>query len=136
MTKKIVFKIEDRDSILSLVCWFFKVRVEDVKSKTRKREIVIARQISMYLMKIWGIGSLKSIGIFHGRDHSTVIHALTSVSDSIDTDRHYKAKLEEIKEIILENKKREFLSYVFDIPMNAKEVQENLEAYNEVKNQI
>src|SRR5690606_16725419 len=59
--------------IQKLVCEYFEVPVEMVKSKTRKREIVQARQISMYLAKNHTKSSLKSIGsFFGGRAHSTV----------------------------------------------------------------
>ena len=48
--------------IQKLVCEYFEVPIEMVKSKTRKREIVQARQISMYLAKLHTKTSLKSIG--------------------------------------------------------------------------
>src|SRR3546814_5027078 len=54
------------DYIQKLVCDYFEVPVEMVKSKLRKREIVQARQISMYLAKNHTKTSLKSIGAFFG----------------------------------------------------------------------
>lgn len=84
--------------IQSLVCEYFEVPVEMVKSKTRKREIVQARQISMYLAKLHTKTSLKSIGAFFGgRDHSTVIYACQTVDDLIDTDKKFKAYVADIQ---------------------------------------
>jgi len=84
--------------IQKLVCEYFEVPVEMVKSKTRKREIVQARQISMYLAKSHTKTSLKSIGAFFGgRDHSTVIYACQTVEDLIDTDKKFKSYVADIQ---------------------------------------
>ena len=84
--------------IQKLVCEYFEVPIEMVKSKTRKREIVQARQISMYLSKSHTKTSLKSIGAFFGgRDHSTVIYACQTVEDLIDTDKKFKAYVQDIQ---------------------------------------
>jgi len=84
--------------IQSLVCEYFEVPVDMVKSQTRKREIVQARQISMYLAKAHTKSSLKSIGnFFGGRDHSTVIYACQTVEDLIDTDKKFKSYVADIQ---------------------------------------
>ena len=68
-----------------------------VKSKTRKREIVQARQISMFFAKDLTKSSLKTIGMFFGgRDHSTVIHACQTVNDLMETDKQFKNDVVEI----------------------------------------
>lgn len=83
--------------IQKLVCDYFTIPVDQVKSKTRKREIVQARQISMYYAKDLTKSSLKTIGMhFGGRDHSTVIHACQTVNDLMETDKKFKADIEEI----------------------------------------
>jgi chromosomal replication initiator protein len=83
--------------IQKLVCDYFTIPVEMVKSKTRKREIVQARQISMYYAKDLTKSSLKTIGMhFGGRDHSTVIHACQTVNDLMETDKKFRADIEEI----------------------------------------
>ena len=82
----------------NLVCEYFEVPIEMVKSQTRKREIVQARQISMYLAKAHTKSSLKSIGsFFGGRDHSTVIYACQTVEDLIDTDKKFKGYVADIQ---------------------------------------
>ncbi|MEI6596116.1 MAG: chromosomal replication initiator protein DnaA [Bacteroidota bacterium] len=83
--------------IQKLVCDYFTISVDLVKSKTRKREIVQARQISMFYAKDLTKSSLKTIGMhFGGRDHSTVIHACQTVNDLIETDKKFKSDIEEI----------------------------------------
>ena len=57
----------------------------EIKGKSRKRELVITRQIAMYCIKqITGL-SLKSVGIALKRDHTTVIHSIKCVNDMYDT---------------------------------------------------
>jgi len=85
------------DYIQKFVSEYFAVTIEQMKDKTRKREIVIARQVAMYFAKEYTNMSLKSIGNhFGGRDHSTVIHALTSVSDLMDTDKKFRATMQDL----------------------------------------
>lgn len=99
--KNIVKEIDSEvgiDYIQKTVSDFFHVDQDDLKAKTRKKEIVIARQVAMYFSKDYTNHSLKSIGYhFGGRDHSTVIHALQSVSDMMDTDSKFKYSVDELK---------------------------------------
>lgn len=82
------------ESIKQLVAKFMEIPVEKIQSKTRLREVVMARQLSMYLAKNYTNSSLKNIGeSFGGRDHSTVIHSLKTVQDMIDTDLVFKDKV-------------------------------------------
>lgn len=86
------------DYIQKTVSDYFKVELDDLKAKTRKREIVIARQVAMYFSKDYTNHSLKSIGYhFGGRDHSTVIHAVQSVNDMIDTNAKFRYSIDELK---------------------------------------
>jgi chromosomal replication initiator protein len=79
------------DSIKRLVAEHFKLDPDKLGGKTRKRPIVIARHLSMYLAKNLTNNSLKAIGSnFGGRDHSTVIHACKAVEDLMDTDIVFK----------------------------------------------
>lgn len=86
------------DYIQKAVSDYFNVALEDLKAKTRKKEIVIARQVAMYFSKDYTNHSLKSIGYhFGGRDHSTVIHAVQAVNDMIDTDAKFRYAVDELK---------------------------------------
>jgi chromosomal replication initiator protein len=83
------------------VCDYFNVPQEKLREKTRKRQIVQARQLSMYLAKNFTKNSLKIIGRhFGGRDHSTVIHSCQAVRDLMDTDRDFKEAVHDIEKKI------------------------------------
>jgi chromosomal replication initiator protein len=89
------------DFIQKLVGEHFDVSVEKLKGQTRKRGIVIARQLSMYLAKNLTNKSLKAIGEnFGGRDHSTVIYSCKAVQDLLDTDLIFKDTVADLQKKI------------------------------------
>ncbi len=86
------------DYITKIVCEFFAVDENKVREKNRKKEVVMARQVAMYLSKKLTKSSLKTIGLhFGGRDHSTVIHAFNSVEQQLDDDSSLKETVYSIK---------------------------------------
>jgi chromosomal replication initiator protein len=86
------------DELQNVVSDYFSVSVDLVCSKTRKREVVRARQVAMYFCKELTPNSLKTIGLhFGGRDHSTVIHANQSVQDQIETDPMFRDMIAELR---------------------------------------
>jgi chromosomal replication initiator protein len=86
------------DYIQKTVAEYFKVEIVELKSKSRKKEVVIPRQVSMYFCKLYTNYSYKVIGAqFGGRDHSTVIHALHAVEDMIETNPQFKNQTEELR---------------------------------------
>lgn len=85
------------DFIQKTVADYFKVSLEQMKSKVKKREFVIPRQVAMYFCKRYTQLTLALIGgNFGGRDHSTVIHALESVEDMMKTDVNFKNSVDEL----------------------------------------
>ncbi|NND72110.1 MAG: chromosomal replication initiator protein DnaA [Rhodothermales bacterium] len=89
------------DEIQVAVCDYFNLTVDLVCAKTRKREVVQARQIAMFFCKELTQNSLKTIGLhFGGRDHSTVIHANQSVMNQIETDPKYRQMIDEVRDKI------------------------------------
>lgn len=87
------------DYIKNLVAETLKMDVEKLSSKSRKREIVSARQIAMYLAKKFTDMSLKQIGSQFGkRDHTTVIYSARTVENLIDTDPQIKEVVEGLKQ--------------------------------------
>jgi chromosomal replication initiator protein len=85
------------EAIQKMVCEYFDVPYNRVLQKTRKREIVQARQITMYLSKAFTKNSLKTIGEhFGGRDHTTVIHSCQTVKDLMDTDTLFRENVNEL----------------------------------------
>jgi chromosomal replication initiator protein len=96
---KASFKELSIDDIQKMVCNFYNVQYNDLLSKTRKREIVQARQITMYFAKKFTRSSLKTIGEhFTGKDHTTVIHSCQTVENLMETDASYREKLLEIQQ--------------------------------------
>ncbi len=86
------------EEIQRLACEYFSIEEDLVRAKTRKREVVQARQVAMYFCKQLTQHSLKTIGLhFGGRDHSTVIHANQSVENQIDTEPKYREMIEELR---------------------------------------
>ena len=89
------------DYIQNLVAEHFSLPVDKLQGKTRKRQVVIARQLSMYLAKNLTDKSLKAIGEnFGGRDHSTVIYSCKTVSDLMETDMIFKDTVSELEKKI------------------------------------
>jgi chromosomal replication initiator protein len=87
--------------IQQLVAEHFKVPVDKLHQETRKRSVVIARQLSMFLAKKLTNKSLKAIGeIFGGRDHSTVIYSCKAVQDLMDVDNLFKDQVGELEKKI------------------------------------
>jgi chromosomal replication initiator protein len=87
------------DAIQKMVCDYFDLPYDKLLQKTRKREIVQARQITMYLSKIFTKNSLKTIGNhFGGRDHTTVIHSCQTVKDLMDTDNIFRDSVLELQQ--------------------------------------
>jgi chromosomal replication initiator protein len=85
------------DYIQKIVCDYFNLPVELMKSKTRKREVVQARQIAMFFSKSLTKSSLATIGMHcGGKDHATVLHACKTVNNLIDTDKRFKGYIDEL----------------------------------------
>lgn len=86
------------DYIQKVVCDYFSLSPDLLQSKTRKREIVQARQIAMYFSKSLTKSSLASIGaLIGGKDHATVLHACKTVNNLMDTDKRFKGQIESIE---------------------------------------
>ena len=87
------------DAIQKMVCEYYSVTYDNLQAKTRKREIVQARQISMFLAKQYTKNSLKTIGDhFGGRDHTTVIHSCQTVKNLMDTDTLIREQVKELQQ--------------------------------------
>ena len=86
------------EEIQRMTAEHFKVRLPDLKSKTRTKPLVTARQLSMYLVKKYLDKSLVDIGrAFGGKDHTTVINALRKIEDQLTKDSEIKKDLEELE---------------------------------------
>lgn len=91
-------KIDDKpltiDDILECVCAHFHVDAEAVNSKSRKRELVVPRQVSMYLAQKHTKMPAARIGkLVGGRDHSTVLHSCSQVEARLKTDKAFSEEI-------------------------------------------
>jgi len=85
------------DYIQKVVSEYFGLTIDQMNSKTRKRNIVQARQLSMYFAKHHTKASLTSIGLQCGnKDHATVLHACKTVQNLIDTDKEFRVYVDDL----------------------------------------
>jgi len=86
------------DYIQKVVCNYYNIGLEQLQSKTRKREIVQARQVAMFFSKSLTKSSLATIGSqIGGKDHATVLHACKTVNNLIETDKRFRLQVDEIE---------------------------------------
>ena len=91
------------DKVQKTVCEYFNISREDILSKSRKRQIVQARQIAMFLSRnLISNCSLATIGQeIGGKDHATVLHACTTVSDLMSTDKVFRKYVTDIESMLV-----------------------------------
>ena len=90
------------DKVQRAVCDYFNITRDQLLSKTRKRQIVQARQIAMYLSRNLMNCSLSTIGAeIGGKDHATVLHACTTVGDLMTIDKTFKQYVNDIEKILV-----------------------------------
>lgn len=78
---------QESNTVLETVCEILKVTPEQVRGKERFRTIVLARHITCHIFRNKFQMQFKRIGLFlGGRDHSTIVHAINSIKDWMDTD--------------------------------------------------
>jgi chromosomal replication initiator protein len=87
------------DEVVSMVADAFGVSVQNMVGPERRQEVVLPRQIAMYLLRVEANCSLPKIGeTLGGRDHTTVIHACQKVSDLLERDDKLRNQVIEIRE--------------------------------------
>ncbi|MFU7516707.1 chromosomal replication initiator protein DnaA [Clostridium sp. HCS.1] len=92
------------DVIQDVVAGYFNLRIEDLKSQRRTRNVAYPRQIAMYLSRKLTDMSLPKIGEeFGGRDHTTVIHAYEKISDNLKTDESLQHTVNDITKKLTQN---------------------------------
>lgn len=96
-------KVEEKksvtvDEIIDAVCNHFNVTTSDLNSRSRKREFVVARQVSMYLaQKLTKIPAIRIGKMVGGRDHSTVIHSCAQVERRLKVDSKFSDEIQSIE---------------------------------------
>lgn len=86
------------DQIKKAVCEHFNITADQLEATSRKREVVQARQIAMYLCKQSTKMSLKAIGAaMGGKNHATVLHACKTIINLAETDKEIKQHITDVK---------------------------------------
>lgn len=89
-------------TIIDKVCSFYKIKKEDIKTETRKKNISEPRQIIMYLLKKHTKLSLSEIAaLLNKKDHTTIMHGIKKIETEIEKDSNLQEQISKIKEIIL-----------------------------------
>lgn len=89
------------NDILKAVCTYYSVKTADIKGHSRVKELVLPRQIIMYLMKELTGTPLMTIGEFlGGRDHTTIIHGIDKISKEVQKTAKLKQDIENVKQTI------------------------------------
>jgi chromosomal replication initiator protein len=94
------------EEVVSKVADAFGVTVQNLVGPERRQEVVLPRQIAMYLLRVEANCSLPKIGeALGGRDHTTVMHACQKVNDLLERDDRLRHQVIEIREQIYEQSK-------------------------------
>jgi chromosomal replication initiator protein len=91
------------DSIQKMVSSYFDLKPKDLRSPRRLKQVVVPRQIGMYLARKLTHSSLIEIGEkFGGKDHSTVIHSIKKIEEKINNDPYTKSVIADLMKKIAE----------------------------------
>ena len=100
-------RVVNSDIVIDVVARYYGLKQEDFKSKKRSRDVSFPRQVAMYLCRELTEMSLPQIGReFGGRDHTTVIHAFSKISEGIEKDFELRRSIEELRKNIIGNQKQ------------------------------
>jgi chromosomal replication initiator protein len=87
------------EQILIVVSEFYRVDISDLTGRSRSKEVVLPRQMAMYLLREETDASLPQIGeLLGGRDHTTVMYAHEKMSELVETDNQRRREAQSIKE--------------------------------------
>lgn len=89
------------DEIVDCVCRYFGVQKADVVGKRKNKEVVVPRQIAIYLVNDMMTLPLAAIGDYFGREHTTVMHARDKISALVAADNVVKTQVNDIKSLVL-----------------------------------
>ena len=90
------------EKVQKAVCQYFNITMDNLLSKSRKRQIVQARQIAMYMSRNLLKCSLSTIGSeIGGKDHSTVLHACSTVQDLMSIDKTFRQYVTDIEKMLV-----------------------------------
>ncbi len=86
------------DEIIKKVAEFYDIEANSINTRSRKREVVLVRQVAMFLAKKYLDMSTSKIGQYIGnRDHATVLHACKTITNLAETDKQFRSELNQIE---------------------------------------
>ncbi len=93
--------VVSHDAILGAVCRHFGLRIADLKGRDRSRKVSMPRQIAMFLIRRYTGKSLPEIGIcLGGKDHSTILHGIQSITKAADADPKIQEHIQSIQTLL------------------------------------
>lgn len=113
-----------------IICYGEKLTPDQVKDKTREKEVLFPRQLIMFYCVQRGVGTLRKIGeLTGGYDHATVLNAVKSINNYIETDREKREKIEYYgmlieKVVNLRKKAQELLGFLDPIEKDLSELEQ------------
>ena len=91
------------DEIISQVAKAFRLKRTDVTSASRKKTVVRARGVSIFLLRdLFNFSYANIGGMFGGRDHSTVMHAISRIQEDISVDPQFKLLVDQLRQSVIE----------------------------------
>ena len=109
LAKKVLFRVKSSsdnnvtlESVVKVICKKYSFSLKELRSDKKFKEISLARQIAMYLMKSTTDKSLKDIGLFLERkDHTTVTHAIKKIESICEINDEFNLTIQQLEEEIL-----------------------------------
>ena len=84
------------DDIVKVISKELNIKLSDIKSKKRTKDVVAARRISIYLTRNLTPNSMPQIAVYFGmKDHTAVSHAMKKINELVDNDENFKVLMEE-----------------------------------------
>ena len=89
-----------KEKIVEVVCKEYGLTKEELQRKGRAFNLVEARQITTYLLRVYTKSTWSEIGKCFNQDHTTALHSYTAVRDHMDTEDDYKNHVMKLVQII------------------------------------
>jgi len=86
--------------IIDLVCDAYNIKLGQIRSNTQRQEIIIPRQVAMYLIRYKTNISQKQIGMYFGKDHATVYFACKTISNQLDVNKKLGYLIDSLTKIV------------------------------------
>ena len=84
------------DTVIANTCEQYNISMDDIKSKSRKSVVAIPRLLTMHILRSNTLLTLEEIGDIFNRDHTTVINAIKSTSNMLETDYDFKEEYQKL----------------------------------------